>query len=116
MNIAVDFDGTVTMNNCYPKIDNIRPYVKEVINKLREKGHKLYLWTCRQNKELEDAIEFLNDNEIYFDGYNRCDYEFGNRKMIAELYIDDRSYPIREIDWLEIYEYITNEKFQEKNK
>ena len=32
-------------------------------------------------------------------------------KMIAQLYIDDRAYPCKEIDWIEIYENITGEKF-----
>lgn len=111
MYIAVDFDGTITKENKYPEIGELRPYAKEIINALRNKGHKLYLWTCRNNKELKDAINFLSDNGIELDGYNNCDYEFGNRKMIAQLYIDDRAYPCKEIDWIEIYENITGEKF-----
>lgn len=102
MNIAVDFDGTITMTNDYPNISELRPYVKEAIDEIRKHGHRVYLWTCRQGKELQEAIDFLNSNGIVLDGYNSCDYEFGQRKMIAELYIDDRAYPCKPINWVQI--------------
>lgn len=110
MTIAIDFDGTITQESNFPYLSELKPFAKEAISKLRSKGHKLYLWTCRAGLEFQEAVDFLKGQGIELDGYNICKCEYGNRKMICDLYIDDRSYPLREIDWKEIYESITGEK------
>ena len=105
MIIAIDFDGTITTKNEYPKIGEIRPYCKETINALRKVGHFCYLWTCRQGKDLEAAKKFLNENGIELDAYNEGP-STGSPKLVADVYIDDAAYPNNgKIDWLEVAKY-----------
>lgn len=93
--IAIDFDGTIVSNN-YPKIGDLKENVKETIDKFKRDGYYIIIWTCRANKKLEEAINFLLENNIYFDRINDdapfIINEFGNsnRKVFADLYIDDR--------------------------
>lgn len=44
MIIAVDFDGTLSMGP-YPEIGNPKPYAVEMMNKLKDDGHYIILWT-----------------------------------------------------------------------
>ena len=102
LNIAIDFDGTITESNSYPRIGKLRPYAKQVINKLRDLGNYIYLWTCRTGATLEDAKAFLAVNGIELDGYNEGP-STGSPKLIADVYIDDMAYPNNgEIDWVAI--------------
>ena len=55
--IAVDFDGTLCLNN-YPEIGKpIMPNIRKVKQFQRE-GCILILWTCRRGKELAEVIEW----------------------------------------------------------
>jgi len=58
MIIAVDFDGTLSMGP-YPEIGNPKPYAVEMMNKLKDDGHYIILWTCRRGERLEDALNWL---------------------------------------------------------
>lgn len=94
--IAVDFDGTL-VENCYP---DIGPPKMHVINKaIKEKrnGTKLILWTCRCNKQLDDAINYCKTFGLTFDAIN-CNvperielYKDDSRKVSADEYWDDRA-------------------------
>ena len=57
MIIAVDFDGTLSMGP-YPEIGNPKPYAVEMMNKLKDDGHYIILWTCRRGERLEDALNW----------------------------------------------------------
>ena len=97
MTIAIDFDGTITRKNNYPNIGEFRPYVIEAIKHIQSKGHKCFLWTCRGGKELEEAKQSLESKGLILDGYNESPLDYINpscRKPIADLYIDDRGFPI----------------------
>ena len=89
MIIAVDFDGTIVENGKGLEISNIKPFAKEGLQALQNRGNILCLWTCRKNKELDEAIQFLNDNDIIFDYINDSPYSTNRRKIVADLYIDD---------------------------
>lgn len=94
--IAVDFDGTIARTE-YPKI--IKP-IESTINFLKtakELGAKIILWTCREGKVLDDAVEWCKLHSVPIDYVNenvpeRTKY-FNNdsRKVGADLYIDDKS-------------------------
>lgn len=117
MVIAVDFDGTITKENLFPEIGELRKNAIEVIQNLQKHGHKCFLWTCREGKSLNDAITFLESKGLKMDGYNVSPYDHINkgRKPIADLYIDDRNFQIKDtgIDWKRIETYILSDKTAE---
>ena len=109
MVIAIDFDGCLTTANCFPHISGIRPYAKEAIEHLQSAGHKCILWTCRYGRSLDEAIQFLLDNGIKMDGYNSNLYPLNSRKIVADIYIDDKNvFMVDDVDWYKIEEYILN--------
>lgn len=100
--IAIDFDGTITKNSPYPKMGGLRKNCKETIDFIR-KNNFVVLWTCREGKFLEEALIFLKKNNIEFDAIN--DSGSSSRKIVADIYIDDRNIFCEEIDWLKIKKY-----------
>ena len=111
MIIAVDFDGTIVEHQ-YPAIGKELPYAIEVLKKLQEEKHRLILWTVREGKLLEDAVNFCRERGLEFYAVNR-DYpeeEKGKnshytRKLKADLWIDDRNLGGLP-DWGTIYEMV----------
>lgn len=96
MIIAVDFDGVI--NACeYPFVGVLVAGAKEGMARLKEQGHTLIIWTCREGQDLLDAINFLLEKGIAFDGVNcnaRSNIELhsnDSRKVFADLYIDDHN-------------------------
>ena len=92
MIIAIDFDGTITKTHEYPAVGKINEKAIEVLKKLQQKGHILCLWTCREGKELHDAVKSLYDEGIIFDYINNAPYSESRRKIVADIYIDDRNF------------------------
>ena len=94
--IAVDFDGTLC-ENAFPAIGSEKPTVIEGLKRARQKGARLILWTCRDGKQLTDAIDWCLERGICFDAVNEGLPEmleaFGNdtRKVFADVYLDDRA-------------------------
>ena len=96
MIIAVDFDGTIVEHK-YPKIGKPLPFAFETLKMLIDAGHRLILWTVREGKELEEAVEFCRKNgvEFYAVNSNYPDKEVSGsqpRKIVADIYIDDRNF------------------------
>ena len=113
MIIAVDFDGTIVEHR-YPAIGRERPFATETLKKLIKDGHRLILWTVREGRLLDEAVEFCRERGVEFYAVNR-DYpeeekERNNhfsRKLKADVWIDDRNVGGLP-DWGTIYEMITN--------
>lgn len=88
--IAIDFDGTCVTHE-YPKIG--RPIgAVEVLKKLIEEGHNLVLFTMRSGKELEEAVNWLNEQGVSLYGINTNPEQHSwtkSPKAYAQLYIDD---------------------------
>ena len=63
MYIAVDFDGTIVEHR-YPKIGREKPFAIETLKKLRKDGHQLILWTVREGRLLDEAVEFSQTNTL----------------------------------------------------
>ena len=57
MLIAVDFDGTIVEHE-YPRIGKERPFATQTLKMLLQDGHRLVLWTNRQGKTLEEALQW----------------------------------------------------------
>ena len=94
--IAVDFDGTLCYSN-WPELGEPNLPLIHQLRYLRELGTKLILWTCRSDRQLEDAVEWCKGYDLYFDAINDNLPEvielYGNnsRKISCDFYIDDRA-------------------------
>ncbi|MDR3328283.1 MAG: hypothetical protein LBT04_09290 [Prevotellaceae bacterium] len=110
MIIAVDFDGTI-VEEAYPAIGKPVPFAIEVLKRLQEEEHhQLVLWTVREGKLLEDAVQYCRGRGIEFYAINslfpgEVDFEI-SRKIAADVFIDDRSIGGLP-DWGLIYRMIT---------
>ena len=95
--IAVDFDGTIVKHR-YPEIGEEIPFATDTLRMLIREHHRLILWTVREGKLLQDAIDWCHERGVDFWAVNR-DYpeeeaEKNNhfsRKVKADYFIDDRN-------------------------
>ncbi len=94
MYIAVDFDGTIVEHR-YPKIGREKPFAIETLKKLRDDGHQLILWTVREGRLLDEAVDFCKARGLVFYAVNsnyeeeRADHRSYSRKLKADIFIDD---------------------------
>lgn len=115
MTIAVDFDGTIVTHK-YPEIGEEIPFAIDTLKMLIKDHHKLILWSVREGKLLDDAVEYCRERGVEFYAVNR-DYpeetmENNNhfsRKLKVDLFIDDRNVGGLP-DWGTIYQMITQHK------
>lgn len=98
MIIAVDFDGTIVEHK-YPEIGDEVPFATDTLKALIADHHKLILWSVREGKLLDDAVEWCRKRGVEFYAVNR-DYPEENgkdsnnhysRKLKADMFIDDRN-------------------------
>lgn len=114
MIIAVDFDGTIVQHR-YPEIGKEIPFATDTLKMLIQDRHILILWTVREGKLLEEAVEWCKNRGIEFYAVNKnypeensSDTNF-SRKLKADLFIDDRN--IGELlDWGTMYQMIKSGK------
>lgn len=115
MLIAVDFDGTIVEHR-YPEIGREIPFATQTLRQLIKDRHQLILWTVREGKLLDDAIEWCRERGVEFWAVNK-DYPeedvtknaHFSRKIKADVFIDDSmvgGLP----DWGEIYQIISEHK------
>ena len=69
MIIAVDFDGTLC-RECYPEVGAPDMKLINFLINRRVLGDKLILWTCREDKPLEDALKWCRQHGLEFDAVN----------------------------------------------
>ena len=50
--VAVDFDGTLTIGDNYPKIGEMNMVAIQYLKQYKKLGGKLVLWTCRSGLSL----------------------------------------------------------------
>ena len=107
--VAVDFDGTLSLDAQYPNIGRFNTPLYEALMKLRGIGWSIVLWTCREGKELREAVEWCKMNGLEFDAINENPPEvsFKSRKVVADMYIDDRAY----MPTTAFYKFIDNTVF-----
>ena len=119
MTIAVDFDGTIVEHR-YPKIGKELPFATQTLRMLIEDRHKLILWSVREGKLLEEAVDWCRERGIEFYAVNKDfpeeDLEKNqhfSRKLKADIWIDDRNIGGLP-DWGTIYQMITERKTYEQ--
>ncbi len=100
--IAVDFDGTLC-EYAFPEIGEQKQHHKDLLDlliKIRQKGHKLILWTCRGDNEqypcLSEAIDWCRKQGLNFDAINENiegtkKLSGPSPKVVADYYLDDKS-------------------------
>ena len=112
MIIAVDFDGTIVEHQ-YPRIGKEKPFAIATLKRLQNEGHRIVLWTVREGKLLQQAVDFCRErglefytvNTNFFDEHpEEPDY---SRKIKADIFIDDRNLGGLP-DWGTIYEMVHN--------
>lgn len=110
MTIAIDFDGTIVEHR-YPQIGPEIPFATDTLKMLMQERHRLILWTVREGKLLEEAVEWCRQRGVEFYAVNQ-DYpeeEKGDkgfsRKLKADVFIDDRNLGGLP-DWGDIYRMI----------
>ena len=99
MTIAVDFDGTLTLDpHAYPHAGEPNWPVINKVKKLKEEGWDLILWTCRSGESLKIAVEATKSWGIKWDAVNEpTEYQKtwwkGDHgpKIFANYYLDDRN-------------------------
>lgn len=119
MTIAVDFDGTIVEHR-YPEIGKELPFATQTLKMLIEDRHKLILWSVREGKLLEDAVEWCRQRGVEFYAVNKDFPEEDlnknqsfSRKLKADMWIDDRNVGGLP-DWGTIYQMITERKTYEQ--
>jgi hydroxymethylpyrimidine pyrophosphatase-like HAD family hydrolase len=91
MVIAVDADGTLFDSPDWPEIKSVNVAMIDKLKRLKANGHRLILWTCREGVPLFDAVETMRGYGLKFDAVNDNVYECDRRKVVADVYVDDRS-------------------------
>lgn len=96
MIIAVDFDGTIVEHE-YPRIGAEIPFAIDTLKRLQKEQHRIILWSVREGKLLEEAVEFCRQRGLEFYAANK-DYpeettedKRYSRKLKVDLFIDDRN-------------------------
>jgi hypothetical protein len=97
--IAVDFDGCLCAN-AYPEIGAPHWNIIAAAAAAQRGGAGIILWTCREGKLLQDALEACERWGLRFDAVNDSlpswKEAFGNdsRKVGADEYWDDKAYRV----------------------
>jgi hypothetical protein len=111
MIIALDYDGTVISENCYPEVGEPLPYVLPILEKLVRHGHQLVLWTCRSGYPLVSAVAWCKEHNVKLTEVNENTHKdpgfYPSRKIYADIYIDDKGIGIplngKDVDWKKLY-------------
>lgn len=95
--IAVDYDGALTYVDEYPKTGHLDHELVRMLTNARGYGAKIILWTNREGKELQAALEQLSLTKLKFDAINDNLPELisirgrNPRKIWADIYLDDKA-------------------------
>ena len=110
MVIAVDFDGTIVEHK-YPAIGRELPFATETLRMLIRDRHKLILWSVREGRLLDEAVEWCRERGVEFYAVNRDypeesrEHDSFSRKLKADQFIDDRNIGGLP-DWSTIYQMV----------
>ena len=114
MHIAVDFDGTIVEHR-YPEIGREIPFAVDTLKALIDDGHRHILWSVREGRLLDEAVEWCRKRGIEFYAVNKDfpeesteDRQY-SRKLKVDMFIDDRNVGGLP-DWGTIYRIITENK------
>lgn len=97
MIVAIDFDNTLIESIDYPEVNyKLMPYAREAIMNLHEKGVEFRMNTSRTDWFRIPVILFVKREKLPIKTY------LFNKKVRADIYIDDSNLYCDHIDWKEI--------------
>lgn len=104
-NVSVDFDDTIVEKAEFPAIGAEKPGAREAIERLRQAGWKIIIFSVRGNtpENLEIMKEWLDDNSFPYDEIS------AGEKPKALFYVDDRAVEFKN-NWDEVVSHILGEK------
>ncbi len=110
--IAVDLDGTILEYDGWKGHSHFGkplPGAKEALQKLKEQGFLIIIWTTRNNKE--EIARYLREQGIPFDYINENPFgpPDGSNKIYADYYVDDKAVEFRG-DWQEVLRKVCGAK------
>ena len=102
--LAVDLDGTILEYDGWRGHNHFGkplPGAREALQKLKEQGFVIIIWTTRQNRD--KIAEYLKEHGIPFDYINENPHgpPDCSNKIYADYYIDDRAIEFRG-NWQEV--------------
>ncbi|WP_375578791.1 hydrolase [Marivirga tractuosa] len=111
LKIAVDFDGTIVEDR-YPGIGKPQLFAFETLKALQQQQHQLILWTVREGKSLQEAVDFCKKHGVEFYAVNKNFPEEilepeQSRKLIVDFFIDDRNIG-GFLGWSKVWELLGN--------
>lgn len=93
---CIDFDGTIVQDK-WPEIGELIPETAELIRAIKARGDYWILYTMRSEENLQEALDFLGENDLIPDTVNDNlplhVKKWGNnpRKIFADCYIDNHN-------------------------
>lgn len=111
LKIAVDFDGTIVEDR-YPGIGKPQLFAFETLKALQQQQHQLILWTVREGKALQEALDFCKKYGVEFYAVNKNFPEEvlepeQSRKLNVDYFIDDRNIG-GFLGWSKVWELLGN--------
>lgn len=103
MIIAVDFDGTLASDK-FPDIGEPNIKLINAIKRLYKKGHEIILWTSREGRALQNALDWCREQGLEFHKVNdnldriKEQYNMNVRKVFADVYIDDKALQVKDLE------------------
>ncbi len=109
--IAVDFDGTLSLNGNFPFTGTPNIRLMNKLKNLHAQGNVvIIIWTCRaEDGHLLMVEQFLHDHgfDIYKYINNNPEVPFVcSRKIFADIYIDDRAIHVDDLDKIESFDQV----------
>ncbi len=92
---AVAFDGVICEDK-YPEIGEAKDDAIEKIRDLMGKGNTVILWTRREGDELQAALSWCADRNLFFTSVN-SDGIKDYKKLPADHYIDGKNLDIEDL-------------------
>ena len=101
MQLIIDLDGTICSEEKTFSRGMAKPLAgaKETLDKLKEQGHTIIIYSARSWNEYEMTIKWLNDNQIPYD-------QVILGKPMGDYWIDDRAVNFK--SWSKINQYLDN--------
>ena len=101
MQLIIDLDGTICSEEKTFSRGMAKPLVgaKKTLDKLKEQGHTIIIYSARSWNEYEMTIKWLNDNQIPYD-------QVILGKPVGDYWIDDRAVNFK--SWSKINQYLDN--------